>query len=165
MIVGGTVRVPGDKSLTHRALLLGGLAPGTSHVGGALTSLDAGSTARVLRQLGARVSPLRPDAVVTIAGRRRFQAPRARLDCGNSGTTTRLLLGLLAAHRFTATLTGRIPSPEADASGDGTAEPDGCALHRVERGGRVAAQHSRRPAGAAALRAAGLERSDQERTS
>ncbi|HYL29739.1 MAG TPA: 3-phosphoshikimate 1-carboxyvinyltransferase [Gemmatimonadales bacterium] len=106
MIVGGTVRVPGDKSLTHRALLLGALAPGTSHVGGALTSLDARSSARVLRQLGADVSPLRPEAVVTITGRRRFRRPSARLDCGNSGTTTRLLLGLLAAHRFPATLTG-----------------------------------------------------------
>ncbi|MGE5230863.1 MAG: 3-phosphoshikimate 1-carboxyvinyltransferase [Deltaproteobacteria bacterium] len=106
MIVGGTVRVPGDKSLTHRALLLGALAPGTSHVGGALTSLDARSSARVLRQLGVEVSPLRPDAVVTIRGRRRFRRPSARLDCGNSGTTTRLLLGLLAAHRFAATLTG-----------------------------------------------------------
>lgn len=106
MIVGGTVRVPGDKSLTHRALLLGALAPGTSHVGGALTSLDARSSARVLRQLGADVSPLRPEAVVTIGGRRRFRRPSARLDCGNSGTTTRLLLGLLAAHRFPATLTG-----------------------------------------------------------
>lgn len=106
MIVGGTVRVPGDKSLTHRALLLGALAPGTSHVGGALTSLDARSSARVLRRLGADVSPLRPEAVVTISGRRRFRRPSARLDCGNSGTTTRLLLGLLAAHRFPATLTG-----------------------------------------------------------
>jgi 3-phosphoshikimate 1-carboxyvinyltransferase len=106
VIVGGTVRVPGDKSLTHRALLLGALAPGTSHVGGALTSLDARSSARVLRQLGADVSPLRPEAVVTIKGRRRFRRPSAGLDCGNSGTTTRLLLGLLAAHRFPAILTG-----------------------------------------------------------
>lgn len=106
MIIGGTVRVPGDKSLTHRALLLGALAPGTSHIGGALTSLDARSSARVLRQLGADVSPLRPEAVVTIRGRRRFRRPSAWLDCGNSGTTTRLLLGLLAAHRFAAVLTG-----------------------------------------------------------
>jgi 3-phosphoshikimate 1-carboxyvinyltransferase len=106
MIVGGTVRVPGDKSLTHRALLFGALAGGTSHVGGALKSLDARSTARVLRQLGVEVSALRPDTVVTIRGRRRFRSSRARLDCGNSGTTTRLLLGLLSAHRFSVTLTG-----------------------------------------------------------
>jgi len=104
--VGGTVRVPGDKSITHRALLFGALAGGTSHVGGALTSLDARSTARVLRQLGAEISPLRPGRVVAIRGRRRLARPTAVLDCGNSGTTTRLLLGLLSGHRFSATLTG-----------------------------------------------------------
>src|SRR5512138_1290667 len=106
MIVGGTVRVPGDKSITHRALLLSALTRGTSHVGGALTSLDARSSARVLRALGAEISPLRPDSVVTVRGRARFRRPDQVLDCGNSGTTTRLLLGLLAAHRFPATLTG-----------------------------------------------------------
>jgi 3-phosphoshikimate 1-carboxyvinyltransferase len=106
MRVAGTVRAPGDKSITHRALLLASLAPGVSHVGGALTSLDARSSARVLRQLGAEISPLRPGDVVTIKGRRRFHRPERTLDCGNSGTTTRLLLGLLAGHRFRATLTG-----------------------------------------------------------
>jgi 3-phosphoshikimate 1-carboxyvinyltransferase len=106
MIVGGTIRLPGDKSITHRALLFGALARGTSYVGGALTSLDARSTARVLRQLGAEVSPLRAGAVVSIAGHGRLRHPGAVLDCGNSGTTTRLLLGLLAGHRFAATLTG-----------------------------------------------------------
>jgi 3-phosphoshikimate 1-carboxyvinyltransferase len=75
-------------------------------VGGALTSLDARSSARVLRALGAEISPLRPDSVVTVRGRARFRRPGQVLDCGNSGTTTRLLLGLLAAHRFPATLTG-----------------------------------------------------------
>jgi 3-phosphoshikimate 1-carboxyvinyltransferase len=104
--VGGTVRVPGDKSITHRALLFGALAGGTSHVGGALTSLDARSSARVLRQLGVEISPLRPGRVVAIRGRRRLARPTAVLDCGNSGTTTRLLLGLLSGHRFSATLTG-----------------------------------------------------------
>jgi 3-phosphoshikimate 1-carboxyvinyltransferase len=98
--------VPGDKSITHRALLLAAMARGTSHVGGALTSLDARSTARVLRQLGASISPLRPDAVITVHGRGRLRRPLRTLDCGNSGTTTRLLLGLLAGHRFPATLSG-----------------------------------------------------------
>ena len=106
MIVGGTVRVPGDKSITHRALLFGALARGTSHVGGALTSLDARSSARVLRQLGADVSPLRAGSVLALGGRGRLRRPEGVLDCGNSGTTTRLLLGLLAGHRFPATLTG-----------------------------------------------------------
>lgn len=106
MIVGGTVRVPGDKSITHRALLFSALARGTSHVGGALTSLDAKSSARVLRQLGAEISPLRSGRPVVVRGRGRFRRPGEVLDCGNSGTTTRLLLGLLAGHRFSATLTG-----------------------------------------------------------
>jgi 3-phosphoshikimate 1-carboxyvinyltransferase len=106
MNVAGTVRAPGDKSITHRALLLGALARGVSHLGGALTSLDARSSARVLRQLGAEISPLREGDVIRVRGRGRFRAPDATLDCGNSGTTTRLLLGLLAGHRFRATLTG-----------------------------------------------------------
>jgi 3-phosphoshikimate 1-carboxyvinyltransferase len=104
--VAGRVRVPGDKSITHRALLFAAMARGTTHVGGALTSLDARSTARVLRQLGATISPLRPDTVVTVKGAGRLRRPARILDCGNSGTTTRLLLGLLAGHRFAATLTG-----------------------------------------------------------
>jgi 3-phosphoshikimate 1-carboxyvinyltransferase len=106
MIVGGAVSVPGDKSLTHRALLFAALARGTSRLEGALTSLDARSSARVLRQLGAEVGPLRPAAMVAVRGRGRFVRPAGRLHCGNSGTTTRLLLGILAAHPFSAVLTG-----------------------------------------------------------
>jgi 3-phosphoshikimate 1-carboxyvinyltransferase len=106
MNVGGSVRVPGDKSITHRVLLLASLARGTSRIKGALSSLDARSTARILRQLGARVSPLRAGAETMVQGRGRFRRPDQVLNCGNSGTTTRLTLGLLAAHRFSATLTG-----------------------------------------------------------
>ena len=106
MRVAGSVRVPGDKSITHRVLLLAALTRGLSHIGGALTSLDARSTARVLRQLGAELSPLRPGVLVTVGGMRKFRRPEGPLFCGNSGTTTRLLLGLLSAHRFSATLTG-----------------------------------------------------------
>lgn len=106
MQVGGSIRVPGDKSLSHRSLLFAALARGTSHVGGMLTSLDARSSARVLRQLGAEISPLTEGRMVTVAGRGRLRAPEDVLNCGNSGTTTRLLLGMLAAHPFSATLTG-----------------------------------------------------------
>jgi len=106
MKVHGSVRVPGDKSITHRALLFGALARGQSFIGGALTSLDARSSARVLRQLGAEISPLRLGSVIGITGRGRLRRPNDVLNCGNSGTTTRLLLGMLAGHRFAATLTG-----------------------------------------------------------
>jgi 3-phosphoshikimate 1-carboxyvinyltransferase len=106
MKVGGTIRIPGDKSLSHRALLFAAMAKGSSHVGGILTSLDARSSARVLRQLGAGISPLGLNLTVTVRGRGRLRRPSRPLNCGNSGTTTRLLLGLLAAHPFRATLTG-----------------------------------------------------------
>lgn len=106
MRVRGTIRVPGDKSLSHRALLFAGMARGTSHIGGLLTSLDARSSARVLRQLGAEISPLGAGRMVTVTGRGRLRRPAAVLNCGNSGTTTRLLLGLLAGHPFRAALTG-----------------------------------------------------------
>lgn len=106
MKVAGSVRVPGDKSITHRLLLFAAMTRGTSQIAGALTSLDARSTARVLRQLGAELSPLRRGVVVRVHGKGKFRRPGAPLFCGNSGTTTRLLLGLLSAHRFSATLTG-----------------------------------------------------------
>lgn len=106
MKVAGSIRVPGDKSLSHRALLFAAMAKGTSHIGGMLTSLDARSSARVLRQLGAEISSLGPDRLVTVKGRGRLRRADEILNCGNSGTTTRLLLGLLAAHPIRATLTG-----------------------------------------------------------
>ena len=106
MKLAGTIMVPGDKSITHRVILLAAMARGTSRIRGALTSLDARSTAGVVRQLGARVSALREGGVTSVTGRGRLEAPMKVLRCGNSGTTTRLTLGLLAAHHFSATLTG-----------------------------------------------------------
>ncbi len=107
MLIHGTVKAPGDKSLTHRLLLLAGLASGRSRIRSGLTSLDARSTARVLRQLGADVTPLRPHQDILVASRgTRFRRPRGTLHCGNSGTTARLLLGLLAGHDFETSLTG-----------------------------------------------------------
>lgn len=106
MWVSGTAAVPGDKSLTHRLLLLAGLSPGRSRLRGALTSLDARSTAGLLRGLGVRVSPLRVGAEVLVNGLPRFRRPEASLNCSNSGTSARLSLGLLAAHSFRSTLTG-----------------------------------------------------------
>ncbi len=104
--VAGEVRVPGDKSISHRALLLGAITDGRSSVRGILRSGDTDSSARVLRALGVEIAPL--DAETTVVGRglRGLVAAAQSLDCGNSGTTARLLLGILAAQRFTSTLTG-----------------------------------------------------------
>jgi 3-phosphoshikimate 1-carboxyvinyltransferase len=102
------VRPPGDKSITHRALILAALARGTSSIRGALTALDARSMARVLRQLGTEVSPLAAGREVTVRGHglHGLRRPTASLHCGNSGTTARFLLGALASHHFAARLTG-----------------------------------------------------------
>ncbi|MEK6687308.1 MAG: hypothetical protein AABZ01_02460 [Gemmatimonadota bacterium] len=106
MIVRGSTAVPGDKSLTHRALMLSAIARGESSIEGALTSLDARSTARVLRGLGVSISRLRSGERIQVMAPRALRAPHRVLDCGNSGTTARLGLGLLAAQPFSATLTG-----------------------------------------------------------
>jgi len=105
MRVRGAVRPPGDKSISHRALLLAALAHGPSELDGLLTGADVKSTARVLRQLGVEVSPIRDGSAVTVYASR-ITHPASRLHCGNSGTTARLLLGILAGQRFSATLTG-----------------------------------------------------------
>src|SRR2546427_12303150 len=103
--VGGVVRPPGDKSISHRVLMLAALARGTSELSGLLTGADVKSSARVLRQLGAKISPIRDGTSVTVS-RSPLTAPRSRLYCGNSGTSARLMLGILAGQTFVATLTG-----------------------------------------------------------
>jgi 3-phosphoshikimate 1-carboxyvinyltransferase len=111
MRVAGSLRVPGDKSISHRALILGALAGGNgagrseSRVTGILQSADVESTAGVLRALGAGVPALSQD--FTIRGTdRRMQQPRRELECGNSGTTTRLIAGVVAASPIDATFVG-----------------------------------------------------------
>ncbi|HEY0997216.1 MAG TPA: 3-phosphoshikimate 1-carboxyvinyltransferase [Gemmatimonadaceae bacterium] len=102
--VAGSIRVPGDKSISHRALLLAALAEGESRVRDILPSADVQSTAGALRAMGVEVPELSPDFVVR--GHGRLRAPAASLDCGNSGTTTRLLAGVVAGSGFSARFTG-----------------------------------------------------------
>ena len=104
MKVQGSVRPPGDKSITHRALMIASLLRGTSTIRDPLTSNDARTTASCLRRLGVDVGPLRAGCVRVRGGA--WRAAAGTLHCGNSGTTARLLLGLLAAHPFDARLTG-----------------------------------------------------------
>jgi 3-phosphoshikimate 1-carboxyvinyltransferase len=106
MRVHGTIRVPGDKSISHRALMLAALGNGPSRIRGILQSADVESTAGVLRALGAQIPPLSADIVVRGVGLRGLTAPRQSLDCGNSGTSARLLAGLAAAQRFSSTFVG-----------------------------------------------------------
>jgi len=103
--VHGTIRPPGDKSISHRVLMVAALARGPSELRGLLTGADVKSTARILRQLGVHVSPIRAGTAVAVRGGP-LSRPSSPLHCGNSGTTARLALGLLAAHPFAARLTG-----------------------------------------------------------
>ncbi len=106
MKVSGEVRPPGDKSISHRALLLGALADGPSRIRGILDSADVRSTADALRALGVDVPDLKPDVRLRGVGLRGLRRPAVALDCGNSGTTTRLLAGIAAASPFSARFEG-----------------------------------------------------------
>lgn len=107
----GAVRVPGDKSISHRSVLFSAMAEGTSHVSGVLDSADVRSSIGAVRALGAEVNlEKRPDG--SLAGDIRGwgglgpSQPEGAIDCGNSGTTVRLLLGVLAPWDITVELTG-----------------------------------------------------------
>jgi len=98
--------VPGDKSISHRSLILASLTEGVSRIRGILDSDDVRSTAETLRALAAKVPPLTDDMRVKGSGLRGLRQPRRGLDCGNSGTTARLLAGVVAAHPFSARFEG-----------------------------------------------------------
>ncbi len=106
MNVRGSIRVPGDKSISHRALILAALGVGTSRVRGILDSHDVRSTASVLRALGVDVPALGPDIAVSGVGPDGLRAPARDLDCGNSGTTTRLMAGVAAGRPFVSRFVG-----------------------------------------------------------
>jgi 3-phosphoshikimate 1-carboxyvinyltransferase len=109
--LGGTVRLPGDKSISHRALMLALLAAGESTISGASGGADVRSTAGILRALGATVAETPdPEGRVTFRvrspGADGLSKPTSTLDCGNSGTTLRLFAGILAGHPMRAVLDG-----------------------------------------------------------
>jgi 3-phosphoshikimate 1-carboxyvinyltransferase len=105
--VAGTIAVPGDKSVSHRALMLGGLAQGETRIHGFLAGEDCLSTARALGELGVRIEFDSPTEVrVEGRGARGLSAPAAPLDMGNAGTAMRLMMGLLCGRPFASTLIG-----------------------------------------------------------
>ena len=106
-MVKGEITVPGDKSISHRALLFGALAEGVTEIGGFLPGEDCLSTLACLRALGVEIEEIDTTHLKVIGkGPQSLLPPKQVLDCGNSGTTARLLLGILSSLPFTSTLTG-----------------------------------------------------------
>lgn len=104
--VRGQVRIPGDKSISHRALILSSLVEGTVEIEGLLAAEDTRVTLQCLQQLGVEFQAEGPKLVVRGQGLRGLQEPADLLQAGNSGTTARLLLGVLAGQPFFSVLTG-----------------------------------------------------------
>lgn len=132
----GTVRVPGDKSISHRALMLSALAVGESRIEGLLEGEDVLATAAALRSMGATIEREGDGRWrVNGVGVGGLLQPDQALDMGNSGTSTRLMMGLVASHAITATFVGdaslskrpmgRVIDPLAQMGADITASPGG----------------------------------------
>ena len=100
----GEITLPGDKSISHRAALIAALASGPSEIANFSTAADCASTLSCLQQLG--VSVEQKDGILRFTGDQRLTAPHRPLDCGNSGSTMRVLAGVLAGQNFTAELIG-----------------------------------------------------------
>ncbi|RZM25889.1 MAG: 3-phosphoshikimate 1-carboxyvinyltransferase, partial [Sphingomonas sp.] len=132
----GSIAVPGDKSISHRALMFASLAVGTSRITGLLEGEDVLATAAAMRAMGATIE--RQDDgiwVVDGVGVGGLLQPETALEMGNSGTSTRLLMGLVSSHPITCTFTGdaslsgrpmgRVIDPLSQMGADITASPGG----------------------------------------
>ncbi len=156
--------VPGDKSISHRAIMLAALSNGRGEVTGFLPSEDCLSTMKAFQQLGIEIT--RPDeTTVVIEGRRgHFTAPTADIDCGNSGTTMRLLCGILSAQPFRSRLTGdaslskrtmkRVIDPLTQMGSKITAEGSGDCAPLVIEGGPLQAIDYTSPIASAQVKSA-----------
>lgn len=148
--VAGDFAVPGDKSVSHRAVMLGAIARGRTRVTGFLPGADTLATAAILRQLGVAIErPAETELVIEGVGLHGLRGSAADLDCGNAGTAMRLLAGLLAGQRFASTLVGddsltrrpmrRVLEPLARMGARISASPAGTAPLRIEPAERLVA--------------------------
>jgi 3-phosphoshikimate 1-carboxyvinyltransferase len=159
----GSIRLPGDKSISHRYAMLGGIAAGVTKLSNFSTGADCASTLNCMRQLGCTVRQQNTD--VEIAGREFLAAPSQSLDCGNSGSTMRMLSGILAGQEFACDLHGdeslsrrpmaRIMTPLRQMGAEITAAPgDRPPLHI--RGGRLQGIDYKMPVASAQVKSAVL---------
>ena len=140
----GRIRVPGDKSISHRALILGALATGTTRIAGLLEAEDVLATANAVAALGAEVERSNGKVIVQGQGVGGLRAPSAALDFGNSGTGSRLMLGVVAGHDMEVEFTGdaslrrrpmgRVLAPLAAMGLETDADEDSATLPLMVRG-------------------------------
>lgn len=133
----GTVSIPGDKSISHRAVMFGSIAKGTTKITGFLQGADCLSTISCFSKMGINIENTGDTVIVHGNGLHGLTAPNSILDVGNSGTTTRLISGILAGQKFTSTLDGdaslrkrpmkRIITPLSLMGANITGTNDGCA--------------------------------------
>ena len=105
-VIQAETTVPGDKSISHRSVIMAGLSNGTCVITGFLPSEDCMCTVNAMRALGVEIEQPEPTTLIVHGRKRQFTAPTGDIDCGNSGTTMRLLAGLLAAQPFKSRLIG-----------------------------------------------------------
>ena len=159
-----TVSVPGDKSISHRALMLGSIAEGRTEISGFLAGEDCLATLEAITAMGVEVGrPTETDVVVKGVGLHGLQPPGQPLDLGNSGTAMRLMAGLLSGQEFDSVLTGdaslsgrpmqRVITPLAK-MGATIASNDGCPPLKISGGGPLAAIDYRLPVASAQVKSA-----------
>ncbi len=106
-ILQGDINIPGDKSISHRAIILGAIAKGTTTINGFLDGEDCLATLKAFQAMGVAIEgPVAQRVVIHGVGKYGLQKPQTAIDCGNSGTTMRLMAGLLAAQPFDSELRG-----------------------------------------------------------
>ena len=140
----GRLTMPGDKSMSHRAAMFAAIAEGTTKIGNFAASADCASTLGCLSALGIGVEREGSNVTVKGAGKNGFTKPKSDLDCGNSGTTMRLMAGILSGQRFESVLTGdeslqkrpmkRVIDPLTQ-MGASIASENGCAPLRIKGSG------------------------------
>ena len=102
----GNIKVPADKSITHRAVIMGSMADGVTVVRNPLISRDTLATMNIMQQLGVNIVNERSRLLIHSEGVKNFKEPYDVLNCDNSGTTARLVMGMLAPNNFYSVLTG-----------------------------------------------------------
>lgn len=145
----GEIRVPGDKSISHRSIMLGAIAEGVTHVKGFLNAEDALATLAAFKAMGVKIEgPINGEVTIYGVGKHGLKQPKEALYLGNSGTSMRLLSGLLAGQTFNTTLTGdsslssrpmkRVTAPLVSMGADIKTEADGTApLHITGMAGEL----------------------------